>query len=240
MSLVFAAVALATGLLLAAVPAPAQTGIPERTGRVVDAAGLLSMSLKQDLTDQLRQHENATGNQVVVVTVSTLSGESIETFGRNLANHWGLGRRNKDRAVLLIVAPSERRVRIEVARGLESVLTNATARDIIDRQILPSFHDRNYESSIQRGAMGILLALEGQSVRPEVSSDWMGSAVVILVVALLLGVLGAFVYSLDSTKDKRNSDGNGEGDTADFYEDGYSDGGGGSFNGGGASGGDSG
>ncbi len=134
---------------------------PKLTGRVVDNAELLSTSERERLTSLLAEHESQTTNQVVVVTLKSLQGYVIEDFGYQLARHWGIGQEGKDNGVLLVVAPTERKVRIEVGYGLEGTLTDALSRNIIDVHILSAFKAGNYETGIRRGTEGILAALGG-------------------------------------------------------------------------------
>ena len=88
---------------------------------------LLSPAEEAQLTTELAALERRTSDQLVIVTVPSLNGRTIEAFGLALGNHWRIGQRGKDNGVLLIVAPAERKVRIEVGYGLEAILTNARA-----------------------------------------------------------------------------------------------------------------
>ena len=107
---------------------------PELTGRVVDNAGLLSPAVEQALTEQLAAHEQATTNQVVVVTLPNLQGYTIEEFGYQLGRYWGIGQKGKDNGVVFLVAKAERKVRLEVGYGLEGVLTDALSANNTPRQ----------------------------------------------------------------------------------------------------------
>src|SRR5258708_13347513 len=98
---------------------------PPLTGRVVDDAGILTRSTGAALTDMLEQHERATGNQVVIVTLKDLQGYTIEDFGYQLGRKWGIGQKERNNGVLLIVAPKEHKVRIEAAYALARPLPNA-------------------------------------------------------------------------------------------------------------------
>ncbi len=105
----------------------------------------------------LAAHERATGQQVVVVTLDSLQGFTIEDFGYQLGRHWGIGQKGKNTGALLIVAPKEHKVRIEVGYGLEGTLTDAQSRTIIEQSILPTLpqrrlqcrHSRRHASDIQ-------------------------------------------------------------------------------------------
>src|SRR5713226_1810410 len=137
---------------------------PPLTGRVVDDAGILTDSTRAALTDMLAQHERATGNQVVVVTLKDLQGYTIEDFGYQLGRKWGIGQKGKNNGVLLIVAPKEHKVRIEVGYGLEGTLTDAVSREIIEREILPDFRRGDFNAGVLAGTGSILTRLSGGAI----------------------------------------------------------------------------
>jgi uncharacterized protein len=139
----------------------AAADFPSLTGRVVDAAGLLPEDVQQQLEQQLEQHEQQTSNQVVVVTLPSLQGYAIDDYGYQLGRHWGIGQAERDNGVLLIVAPNEREVRIEVGYGLEGILTDAGSHAIIEDVMLPQFRDNHYEAGILQGVNAILGTLQG-------------------------------------------------------------------------------
>jgi uncharacterized protein len=130
-----ALVALCAVLALTAVAA-AQT-FPTLSGRVVDEAGILNQTTRATLTARLAAVESQTTNQIVVATVTSLQGTEIETYANGLFRAWRLGQAAKNNGVLLLVAPSERKVRIEVGYGLEGTLTDAVAKLIIGQSIVP-------------------------------------------------------------------------------------------------------
>lgn len=154
-------IAMLVAVLGHAATAMAQPDFPRLTGRVVDDAGVLRSSTEQAISDQLEAHEAATTNQVVVVTVRSLEGLTIAEFGRRLGNYWGVGLAGQDNGVLLIVAPNEREVRIEVGGGLEGTLRDSLARTIIETEIIPSFRRGDLEGGVRAGTDAILAALEG-------------------------------------------------------------------------------
>jgi len=159
-SVVRAASALFILLLLRASPAFAsELTYPPLTGRVVDDAEVLSASTKSELTDMLPAHERATSEQVVVVTLDSLRGYTIEEFGYQLGRHWGIGQKGMNNGVLLIVAPKEHKVRIEVGYGLEGELTDAICSSIIRNYILPSFKRGDFNAGVRAGMMSILQVL---------------------------------------------------------------------------------
>lgn len=148
-------------LLLAAAALAAEPVFPALTGRVVDDAGILSANTRSRLDASLAQHEQQTGQQLVVVTLPSLQGYTIEDFGYQLGRRWGIGQKGHDNGALLIVAPKERKVRIEVGYGLEGTLTDAQSRIIIEQVILPQFRRGDFDAGVSDGAAAILGVLGG-------------------------------------------------------------------------------
>ena len=148
-------------LLFFASQAAAAPSFPPLTGRVVDNAGLLNPASEGMLAHFLAQHEANTTNQVVIVTLESLQGYDIADYGYQLGRHWKIGQEDKDNGVLLIIAPNERKVRIEVGYGLEGALTDKLSHDIIQEVILPRFKEGDYTAGILQGTQAILSVLEG-------------------------------------------------------------------------------
>lgn len=148
----------------------AEPKFPALTGRVVDDAGLLSPVARERITGWLEQFELASKRQVVVVTVKSLQGYPVEDFGYRLGRAWGIGEKGKNTGAILLVAPNERSVRIEVGYGLEGELTDAISRAIIERDILPAFRQGNYEQGITAGTAAILRALGWNGAT--IATDW--------------------------------------------------------------------
>lgn len=157
---------LAACLICLASLAHAQGEFPPLTGRVVDLAGLLDDAEEGALVAQLESHEQETGNQLVVATVSSLDGRDIADYANRLGRFWQIGAAEVDNGVLLVVAPNERKVRIEVGYGLEGALTDSLSSIIIQREILPPFRSNNYPEGIRQGVNAILLAIEGEYTAP--------------------------------------------------------------------------
>jgi uncharacterized protein len=154
-------------LLILASPALAsEPKFPPLTGRVVDDAGVLNAYTRGQLTVMLAAHEHATGEQVVVVTLDSLQGYTVEDYGSQLGRHWGIGQKGKNNGALLIVAPKEHKVRIEVGYGLEGKLTDAASRAIIESYILPSFKRGDFNAGVLAGTTSMLRVLGGNP--PEV------------------------------------------------------------------------
>jgi uncharacterized protein len=156
-SLLFAALAWFASAALA------EPQFPALTGRVVDQAEILSPAEEQALTQALAAHEQATTNQVVVATIKDLQGYDIQDFAYQLGRHWGIGQKGKDNGVLLLVAPEERKTRIEVGYGLEGTLTDALSHRIIQDRMLPEFREGRMAAGIEAGTQAILKVLEQDS-----------------------------------------------------------------------------
>jgi uncharacterized protein len=137
-----------------AMPAFAQT-FPALTGRVVDAAKILSPEQVAALDAKLQAQEAASGHQLVVATVPDLQGYPIEDYGYKLGRAWALGKKDVNDGAILLVAPNDRKVRIEVGYGLEPVLTDAYSGTIINTQILPRFKQNDFPGGISAGVDAI-------------------------------------------------------------------------------------
>jgi uncharacterized protein len=148
--------------LMVAAPAAAQT-FPALSGRVVDQAGILSQSTRSSLVGQLAALEAQTTDQLVVATVSSLEGLSIEDYANRLFRHWQLGQRDKNNGVLLLVAPNERKVRIEVGYGLEGMLTDAVSKLIITESIIPHFAAKDMPAGVVQGVDDLVSVLGGDA-----------------------------------------------------------------------------
>jgi uncharacterized protein len=154
---------LALVLLLAALASAFALDFPALSGRVVDEAGVLDAATRSALTQKLADFETKSKTQLVVVTLKSLQGTSIEDFGVQLGRHWQIGQKGTNNGVLLIVVPSERRVRIEVGYGLEGTLTDAVSRLIIENAMLPRFRANDFPGGVTRGVDDIIQALSGDA-----------------------------------------------------------------------------
>ena len=142
-------------LVALAAPAAAQT-FPQLTGRVVDQAGLLRAEQKLDIESKSAALEQQTGRQFVVATVNSLEGRPIEDYGYRLGRAWGIGQKDKDDGVILLVAPKEKKVRIETGYGARVFLTDAVSSVIIRNSILPSFKAGDMAGGIVAGSDEIM------------------------------------------------------------------------------------
>ena len=144
-------------LIALAAPASAQT-FPKLTGRVVDEAHLLRPEQILDITSKSEALQAQTGRQFVVATVPNLEGRTIEDYGYRLGRAWGIGQKGKDDGVILLVAPNEKKVRIETGYGARVFLTDAVSSIIIREAVLPHFRQNppDYAGGIAAGANEII------------------------------------------------------------------------------------
>lgn len=140
----------------------AEPQFPALSGRVVDEAGILSPAARDRISGWLEQYEQESKRQIVVATVKSLQGYPIEDFSYRLGRYWGIGEKGRNTGAILLVAPAERAVRIEVGYGLEGELTDAVSRAIIERDILPAFRQGNFEQGVTAGTVAILQTLGWQ------------------------------------------------------------------------------
>jgi uncharacterized protein len=143
----------------AAPDSPATPNFPKLTGRVVDDANILSQTTKDDLTQKLAALEQKTSRQLVVVTIPSLQGYEISDYGYQLGRAWGIGQAKLNNGILLIVAPTEHKVRIEVGYGLEPIVTDALSEVIIQTQILPKFRGGDFNGGVEAGVDALVQQL---------------------------------------------------------------------------------
>src|SRR5215475_4314778 len=152
-------VAGALGALLLAIGASFALNFPALTGRIVDQANIIQPATRVALEGKLAELESKSGIQLVVATVNSLEGQDIEPYANELFRNWKLGEKEKNNGVLLLVAPNERRVRIEVGYGLEGTLTDALSSVIIANAITPRFKGGDFAGGITRGVDDIITVL---------------------------------------------------------------------------------
>jgi uncharacterized protein len=161
------------GLALASA-APGQT-FPALTGRVVDNANLLPPVEEAALSQKLEALEKSSGRQFVVATIPSLEGRTIEDYGYRLGRSWGIGDESKDDGTILLVAPNERKVRIETGYGIRPVLTDAVSSVIIRNSILPAFRDGDYPRGIREGADQVITMLQLRQAEAERRAQEIGA-----------------------------------------------------------------
>jgi uncharacterized protein len=247
--------------LICALAAYAQTlTFPALSGRVVDEAGILDAAARQSLTEKLAELETKTTDQLVVATVRSLQGTSVEDYANRLFREWRLGQQGKNNGVLMLVAPNDRKVRIEVGYGLEGTLPDAVGKLIIENGILPRFRANDFAGGITRGVDDVIQVLTGDAEewkqraaqRPKSQSLQVHATAVFFVIAALVMII-MFVYNYNTGRlppsmtrryDRRASWGDSSGSGSSWSSGGSSgsgssggfSGGGGDSGGGGASG----
>jgi uncharacterized protein len=209
------------------------------------------------LTSDLKALEDKSSAQLVVVTVPSLQGHAIEDFGYQLGRHWGIGTKQLSNGVLLIVAPNEHKVRIEVGRGLEPTLTDALSKIIIENSILPRFRAGDFAGGIKDGVRDIVKVLTGDAAeveeRAKALHDADTPAINWLMVIFWVLIISWFIWSMTRSARYASRTGRGgpvflpgpgwdSGSSGGGWSSGGGNGGGfsgggGSFGGGGASGG---
>ncbi|MFN7173935.1 MAG: TPM domain-containing protein [Thermaurantiacus tibetensis] len=191
-------------LLLGPLAGPGQAqSFPKLTGRVVDAANLLPPDAEARIEARLAALEAATGGtQLVVATIPDLEGLDIADYGYRLGRAWGIGQKGENNGAILIVAPNDRRVRIEVGYGLEPVLTDALSALIIEEKILPRFRAGDFAGGIEAGTLALVEQLElppeeaerrAQAARASGSGDDAGVGTILfflILVAVIWLVVG--------------------------------------------------
>ncbi len=136
--------------------------VPRLQGYVNDYAGIISPSARSRIEEELRAFERSDSTQIVILTVPTLGGENIEEFGMKVAEAWKIGQERKDNGILFIVSKEERKIRIEVGRGLEGKLTDLMAGRIIDQVIKPRFKQGNFDAGFIAGASALIAGTRGE------------------------------------------------------------------------------
>ncbi|HEY6950929.1 MAG TPA: TPM domain-containing protein [Bacteroidota bacterium] len=175
--------------------------VPFLGGRVNDYAGILSSSTITELDRTLKAFEDSTSNQVVVLTINSLNGESLEEYSVNVAQTWKLGQKGKDNGVLLLVVKDDRKLRIEVGYGLEGSLTDAVCSVIIQREILPKFKKGNYNAGVKAGVASIMSAINGTfTAEHAAGTQHMEFPEILIFLGIFTVVVGLFTFIALFTK----------------------------------------
>jgi uncharacterized protein len=171
--------------------------VPPLAGRVNDRAALLKPETVSRLERQLAELERSDSTQVAVLIVPSLEGDTIEEFGIRVAEAWKIGGKGKDNGVILLVAKTDRKIRIEVGRGLEGTLTDLTSGRIIREEIAPRFKAGDYDAGISAGVAAITKAVRGEyKGTPRDLRHGKKSAPPVITLAIFLGVACVFLGSL--------------------------------------------
>ena len=234
--------------LLAGLPASAQT-FPKLTGRVVDRANLLDPAQEAALTAKLAALETQSQRQFVVATIADLEGYDDSDYGYRLGRAWGIGDKERNDGLLLLVAPNDRKVRIEVGYGLEGIMTDALSHRIIQDKILPAFKAGDYPRGINAGVDSVVTQLQlppeeaasvaaaaGQKRRNNDSEGNFGGFIFLIFIFFFFILPIIMSFARGGKKHRRSGFGGGFIGGGGLGGGSWS-GGGGGFSGGGASGG---
>ena len=145
---------------------PGLQPVPKLTARVTDLTGTLTAEQQTQLEQKLAAFESAKGSQLAVLIVPTVAPEAIEQYSIRVVDEWKLGRKSVDDGALLIIAKNDHRVRIEVGRGLEGVLTDAMSNRIISETVTPAFRQGNFYGGIEAGLDAMMKLIEGEPLPP--------------------------------------------------------------------------
>ena len=199
---VMGAAAFCAGWLVWLALALAAPNYPALTGRIVDAAGIVPVGQRAPIETKLADLETKSGIQFVVATVPTLEGGDIETYANGLFRAWKLGEAKNNNGVLLLVAPNERKVRIEVGYGLEGTLTDALSKIVITNAIAPRFKAGDFGGGISRGVDDVITILTTDAAewqkRPQVredQGDLFDQLVPFIIFAIFLFVFLSFIIN---------------------------------------------
>jgi uncharacterized protein len=149
--------------LLWSTSAVAQT-LPKPAGRITDLANVIDAGTEAELNGRLDQLERQTSSEVAVVTVPSLDGTPVDDYAVRLFKEWGIGQARQDNGVLVLVAPAEREMRIEVGYGLEGILPDGLAGQIIRENFIPRFREDDYNGGIRDGVARVIDVVEKQQV----------------------------------------------------------------------------
>jgi uncharacterized protein len=156
-------------LLLIRLAVPAQVAaleVPPHAGYVTDLAEMISPAVEQQLVRVLQSIDQTDSTQIAILTVPSLAGEDLEGFSIRVVDQWRIGQQGSDNGLLLLVAKEERKVRIEVGRGLEGVMTDLQAGRIIDRIITPQFKQGSFDEGFKAGVVAIVQTVRGEFSAP--------------------------------------------------------------------------
>lgn len=179
--------------------------VPPLRGYVNDYAEVISPGVKERLEGELKAFEQSDSTQVVILTIPSLQGETVEEFGIKVAEAWKVGQKNKDNGIILLIAKQERKIRIEVGRGLEGRLTDLLAGRIINLVITPRFKRGDFDGGVMAGVSALIDATRGEfkaEERPPVKKTRgfhsflifaLAGFVVLLLVSSFSRILGGFV-----------------------------------------------
>ena len=145
--------------------------VPPLRDYVNDYAGLISPSVRTRLENDLKSFEKSDSIQLVILTVPSLKGEVLENFSLRVGSTWKIGQKGEDNGIVMVVAKQERKIRIEVGRGLEGVLTDLLAKRIVMWVIIPQFKNGDFDSGFLAGVSALIDSTKGTNFKLPVNND---------------------------------------------------------------------
>lgn len=170
--------------------------VPNYSGRVNDLAGLLKGDQVALLEKEILQNEKETSNQIAILTITSLEGDSLEDFSIRVVDSWKVGQKSKDNGVLILVVKDDRKTRIEVGRGLEGSLTDLVSGRIIDKIMIPAFQKGEYFRGLSEGIGAIKLAVKGEFTADEEEDRGELISGAYIILAWVAGFAGALHFLL--------------------------------------------
>lgn len=169
--------------------------VPGYKGRVNDFTKTLTPNQASTLEKKLEQYEAQTSNQIAVLIINSLEGDNLEDFSIRVAESWKVGQKGKDNGVIILIAKNDRKMRIEVGRGLEGALTDLTAGRIIDTVMKPEFRKENFYNGIDKAVDSIELAVKGEfkaEPKRSKSKDWDSESLLVVygILYFVAGIIG--------------------------------------------------
>ncbi|HVV38911.1 MAG TPA: TPM domain-containing protein [Candidatus Paceibacterota bacterium] len=185
--LIYTSLVVLAGALLSA-PAFAYTSPGSPTGYVNDFAHVLSSNTIESLNAELSAFEASTSNQIAVVTVPNMGGDYIENYAVKLFAEWGIGKKDKDNGVLLLLSIEERKLRIEVGYGLEGALPDSVAQSIINQEMTPLLKAGDYDGAVAAGVADIEASTQGEyeGIGSHQPPDYEGYFILLILVPFLV------------------------------------------------------
>jgi uncharacterized protein len=181
--------------------------VPSLRGRVNDLAGLLSSNQSRGIESQLAEFERQTGHQIVVLTIRSLEGEDAPAFALKTAESWKLGQKGHDNWALLLVSLNDRKLRIEVGYGLEGILPDAIASEIIRNILVPRFRDKDYAGGIESAVDAIMKVTRGEPLPESARRKGGGQGSQLNSIAMFiitLAVFGFMAYASTARRGRNN------------------------------------
>jgi uncharacterized protein len=198
-----------TAWLFISITANAQT-FPALTGRVIDNAQMIDPITRTALEQKLQTYYLKSTDQVVIATINSLEGYEMADYANRLFRHWQLGQKGKNNGVLLLISKGDRKVRIEVGRGLEGILTDALSKYIIQGAIVPKFKAGDPSAGISLAIDSIISVLSGdaeelkrRSVRPDKSDEFDITTLIPIIIFIIIVII--MLRNMKSAHLRRNN-----------------------------------